>query len=60
MARTNGYTATAIANFVLQNNIEAGVCAPESLGAIEGACQFVLEYLEKRNLYYRVEEKILD
>ncbi|MCF6194850.1 MAG: saccharopine dehydrogenase NADP-binding domain-containing protein [Kangiellaceae bacterium] len=60
MARTNGYTATAIANFVLQNNIEAGICAPESLGAIEGACKFVLDYLEKRNIHYRVEEKILD
>jgi len=60
MARTNGYTATAIANFVLQNHIEPGICAPESLGALEGAYKYVLDYLEKRNIHYRMEENILD
>ncbi|MGX5174059.1 saccharopine dehydrogenase family protein [Aliikangiella sp. IMCC44653] len=56
MARTTGYTATAIANFVLANNIEAGILAPETLGAQEGAYQFILNYLKERNVDYRIEE----
>ncbi len=60
LARTNAYTATAVTNYILQNKIEEGICAPESLGAKEGACKFILDYLEKRNIHYRVEENILD
>jgi len=60
VARTNAYTATAVANFVLQNKIEEGICAPESLGAKEGAYKFILDYLEKRDIHYRIEENILD
>lgn len=60
MARTTGYTATAIANYVLQNKIESGVIAPETLGAQEGAYKFILDYLKQRNVEYRIEEFTLD
>ena len=56
MARCNGYTATAVTNFVLQNKIEEGICAPETLGALDGAFKYILDYLEQRNIYYRLEE----
>jgi len=60
MARSNGYTATAVTNFVLQNNIQSGICAPETLGALDGAFKFILDYLEKRSIHYRAEETIID
>lgn len=60
MARTNGYTATAVTNFVLQNNIEPGICAPETLGALDGAYKFIMTYLEQREISYRVEESIIE
>ncbi|PJF33978.1 MAG: saccharopine dehydrogenase, partial [Phototrophicales bacterium] len=55
MARTTGYTATAIANFVLLNKPESGICAPEKLGAVDGAFEFVFDYLKQRDVDYRVE-----
>ncbi|MBV1910063.1 MAG: saccharopine dehydrogenase NADP-binding domain-containing protein [Kangiellaceae bacterium] len=60
MARCNGYTASAVANFVLSNKLEPGICAPETLGAIDGAFKFILEYLERRNVVYRAEETIIE
>lgn len=60
MARTTGYTATAIANYFLQNKLEAGVCAPETLGAQDGAYEYIFDYLKNRNVDYRVEEFTLD
>lgn len=59
MARTNGYTASAVTNFVLQNKLESGICAPETLGALDGAYLYILDYLEKRNIHYRIEEGIV-
>ena len=60
MARANGYTATAVTNFVIQNKLHPGVCAPEALGANEGAYKYILDYLEKRDINYRIEESIID
>jgi len=60
MARTTGYTATAIANFVTLNKIEPGIIAPEALGAMEGAYQFILDYLSDRGVEYRIEEFTLE
>lgn len=60
MARTTGYTATAIANYVLQNKMESGVIAPETLGAKEGAYKFILDFLKQRHVDYRIEEFTLD
>lgn len=56
MARTTGYTATAVVNYVLNHNLEAGVVAPETLGSMENAYSFILEYLKERNVNYRIEE----
>lgn len=60
MARTTGYTATAIANYFLQNKLESGICAPEALGDQSGAYKFILDYLKQRNVDYRIEEFTLD
>jgi lysine 6-dehydrogenase len=60
MARTNGYTATAVASFLMQNRIEPGICAPETFGALDGAYKFVINYLEERGVHYRIEETTLD
>lgn len=60
MARTTGYTATAIVNFVTQNKIESGVLAPEAIGAMDGAYQSILDYLTERDVEYRIEEFTLE
>ncbi len=60
MARTTGYTATAVANFVLQNKMKAGICPPETLGANADAYQFILNYLKDRQVEYRIEEFTLE
>ncbi|MET1255494.1 saccharopine dehydrogenase family protein [Aliikangiella maris] len=60
MARTTGYTATAIVNFIVNNKLEPGVYAPESIGAIEDAYQFILDYLKQRNVEYRIEQFTLE
>ncbi len=59
MARSNGYTASAVVNYVVQNKLPNGVSAPETLGAIDGAYKFILDYLKERNIDYRVEETTL-
>lgn len=60
MARSTGYTANAVANYLLNNKLPAGVCAPETLGADEKAYNYVLDYLKQRGLEYRVEEFTLN
>lgn len=60
MARTTGYTATGMANYVLQNKPEAGVIAPETIGAKDGAYKFLLDYLKQREVDYRIEEFTLN
>ncbi len=60
MARTTGYTATAMANYVLKHKQESGVFAPEAIGAQEGAYQIILDYLQARNVDYRIEEFTLN
>ncbi len=61
MARTTGYTATAVANLILRGKFNKhGVFAPESLGAHADCCKFVLGYLEERKVYYKREECQMD
>ncbi|TQV84402.1 saccharopine dehydrogenase family protein [Aliikangiella coralliicola] len=60
MARTTGYTATAIANYLLQHKPESGVFAPETLGVQKEAYQYILKYLKDRNVDYRIEEFTLN
>ncbi len=57
MSRTTGYTATATVNFLLSKTYpEPGICTPEKFGALEGACDYVLKYLDDRKVIYKKEE----
>jgi lysine 6-dehydrogenase len=56
MARTTGYTATAVANLVLAGRFERdGICPPEYVGVEEENFRFVLDYLKERGVVYRVK-----
>ncbi len=55
MARTTGYTCTAVANLLLDGGFKTeGVNAPEIVGMGEGNLVYVLKYLEERNVKYSV------
>jgi saccharopine dehydrogenase-like NADP-dependent oxidoreductase len=57
MARTTGYTATALARFVLSGRYrEPGISPPERVGAVDGALDWVLEHLAERGV--RVEHEV--
>lgn len=57
MARTTGYTCTAAVNLVLDGKFSRkGISPPEFLGEDEGNFKFVMEYLEKRGVSYRIKE----
>ena len=54
MSRTTGYTATAVANIVLEGLFEEkGVFPPELVGKHEVCFKFILKYLEDRNIHYK-------
>ena len=56
MARTTGYTCTAVARLVLENQFTTkGICPPEYIGASEGCFELIMKHFEKRNIDYRVE-----
>ncbi len=58
MARTTGYTATAAANLLLEGLFtEKGLFPPELVGKNETCFNYILTYLESRNIYYRKEEQ---
>jgi saccharopine dehydrogenase-like NADP-dependent oxidoreductase len=53
MARTTGYTATAVANWILEGNFtKNGVFPPELIGGEEGCLEYVLGYLKERGVVY--------
>ncbi|MEP6792755.1 MAG: saccharopine dehydrogenase C-terminal domain-containing protein [Saprospiraceae bacterium] len=53
MARTTGYTATAVANMFLEGLFtEKGVFPPELIGKHEACFNYILKYLEERNIHY--------
>ena len=57
MARTTGYTCTAVANLLLDGGFSIqGVSAPEMVGAKPGNLQYILKYLEERQVIYRIKE----
>lgn len=59
MARTTGYTATAAANMLLNGLFtEKGVFPPERVGKHEACFEFILSYLEERNIHYRKTSQI--
>ncbi|TAK41743.1 MAG: saccharopine dehydrogenase, partial [Saprospiraceae bacterium] len=54
MARTTGYTCTAVANLVLSGRFgRKGICPPEFIGAEKGAFEHVRAYLEERGVVYK-------
>jgi saccharopine dehydrogenase-like NADP-dependent oxidoreductase len=51
MSRSTGFTATAVANLILDGTLEEpGVHAPEALGSRPGLLNRVLEYLQARGV----------
>lgn len=53
MARTTGYTATAAANMLLDGLFtDKGVFPPELVGRHENCFQYIISYLEERNIHY--------
>ena len=53
MARTTGYTATAVANMFLEGMFtEKGVFPPELIGKHEVCFKYILNYLKDRNVVY--------
>lgn len=56
MARTTGYTCTAVANLVLSGQFDRkGICPPEYVGESQQNFRFVLKYLKERGVVYKVE-----
>ncbi len=57
MARTTGYTCTAVANLVLDGNFNRkGINPPEFVGEDENNFDFVINYLKERGVTYEVKE----
>jgi saccharopine dehydrogenase-like NADP-dependent oxidoreductase len=55
MARTTGYTATAVANLVLHGKYDhKGISPPEYLGKSQENFQFILNYLQERGVVYHL------
>lgn len=60
MARTTGYTCTAVANLVMSGSFaRKGICPPEYVGAGEGCYEYVKRYLEKRGVHYTIHEETI-
>jgi lysine 6-dehydrogenase len=56
MARTTGYTCTAVANLVMENKFSRkGICPPEYVGEDEANFNFIFEYLKARNVVYNLK-----
>ncbi len=55
MARTTGYTCTAVANLMLDGGFSTiGVSAPETVGTTDGNLTYILKYLEERGVIYKI------
>ncbi len=60
MARTTGYTATSVANLFLDGLFtEKGVFPPELIGKHETCFNYILKYLEARNIKYVKSSRIV-
>ena len=58
MARTTGYTCTAVANLILEGKFtRAGINPPENLGIEEDHFNYILSYLKKRKVNYTITSK---
>ncbi len=57
MARTTGYTCTAVSNLVLNGQFNRkGICPPEYVGEKESDFDFVVKYLADRGVFYKKKE----
>jgi saccharopine dehydrogenase-like NADP-dependent oxidoreductase len=57
MARTTGYTCTAVARLLLEGKLEnKGIFPPENIGAIPGYNDRILNMLRQKNINIRVTE----
>jgi len=58
MARTTGFTATAMVNLLLEGGFtKKGVFPPEIVGGQKGCLSYILDYLKKRGVVYQRTEK---
>lgn len=58
MARTTGYTCTAVANLLMEGMFESpGINPPEFIGKTEGHLKFILGYLKERGVVYNVTKE---
>ena len=58
MARTTGYTCTAIVNLFAEGKIKhKGICPPEYIGVEKSNFDFILNYLTDRGVQYKVTEE---
>jgi lysine 6-dehydrogenase len=55
MARTTGYTCTAVVDLILSKGFRStGICPPEYIGYEEKNFKFIMDYLRKRNVVYNI------
>jgi saccharopine dehydrogenase-like NADP-dependent oxidoreductase len=60
MARTTGYTCTAVADLILKGEFDRkGVSPPEYVGLETGNFEKVLDYLRERGVFYQVQRNLL-
>jgi lysine 6-dehydrogenase len=58
MARTTGYTCTAVADLILSDKYNRkGILPPEYIGEIGNNFEYVKQYLEERGVVYKLEIK---
>jgi saccharopine dehydrogenase-like NADP-dependent oxidoreductase len=59
MARTTGYTCTAIANLLITNKFDRkGICPPEYVGEQADSMNFIINYLKNRNVNLKLIYKV--
>ncbi len=60
MARTTGYTCTAVANLVLDGDFaKPGINPPEFIGRDAGCYKKIFDYLQVRGIHYHKQERTL-
>ncbi len=60
MARTTGYTCTAMVNAIAEGLFtEPGLSPPEIVGRNEACYDFMMDYLANRGVHFKVTEELL-
>jgi len=58
MARTTGYTCTAVTNLVIEEKFNRiGICPPEYVSQNNDNLKYILNYLKNRNVIYKISKK---